>query len=212
MRWEIDPNHTNVTISAKHMMLTTVRGTLRVKSGWIEFDEKDPEHGRVEVELDAASVNAGVEMRDNDMRSDKFLDVANHPTITFKSTEVEQRDERHARIVGDLTIRGVTRQVALETEFQGRGKSPWNDERIAFTATTTIDRMDDVSSLGRMMIVIGLVVAAVGVLFAIGSPLGRLPGDIALRGDRWSVYIPLGTSILISIVLTLAFALVAALS
>ena len=63
-----------------------------------------------------------------------------------------------------------------------------------------------------MMIVIGLVVAAVGVLFAIGSPLGRLPGDIALRGDRWSVYIPLGTSILISIVLTLAFALVAALS
>ena len=63
-----------------------------------------------------------------------------------------------------------------------------------------------------MMIVIGLVVAAVGVLFAIGSPLGRLPGDIALRGDRWSVYIPIGTSILISIVLTLAFALVAALS
>jgi polyisoprenoid-binding protein YceI len=142
MRWEIDPNHTNVTISAKHMMLTTVRGTLRVKSGWIEFDEKDPEHGRVEVELDAASVNTGVEMRDNDMRSDKFLDVANHPTITFKSTEVEQRDERHARIVGDLTIRGVTRQVALETEFQGRGKSPWNDERIAFTATTTIDRRE----------------------------------------------------------------------
>jgi polyisoprenoid-binding protein YceI len=142
MRWEIDPNHTTVTISAKHMMITTVRGTVRVKSGWVEFDERDPEHGRVEVELDAASVNTGVEMRDNDMRSERFLDVANHPTITFKSTDVEQRDDRHARIVGDLTIRGVTRQVALETEFQGRGKSPWNDERISFTATTTIDRRD----------------------------------------------------------------------
>ena len=142
MRWEIDPNHTNVTISAKHMMITTVRGTLRVKSGWIEFDERDPERGHVEVELDATSVNTGVEMRDNDMRSDKFLDVAQYPTITFKSTEVEQRDERRARIVGDLTIRGVTRQVALETEFQGRGKSPWNDERISFTATTTLDRRD----------------------------------------------------------------------
>ena len=142
MRWEVDPNHTNVTVSAKHIMITTVRGTLRVKSGWIEFDERDPEHGHVEVEIDAASVNTGVQMRDDDLRSDKFLDVANHPTITFKSTEVEQRDERHARVVGDLTIRGVTRQVALETEFQGRGKSPWNDERISFTASTTIDRRD----------------------------------------------------------------------
>ena len=72
--------------------------------------------------------------------------------------------------------------------------------------------MDDVSGLGRILIVLGVVVAAVGVLMAIGSPLGRLPGDIALRGDRWSVYIPIGTSILISVVLTLAFALVAALA
>jgi hypothetical protein len=71
--------------------------------------------------------------------------------------------------------------------------------------------MDDVSGLGRLLIVVGLVTAAVGVLLAVGSPLGRLPGDVALRGDRWSVYIPFGTSILISIVLTLAFALVAAL-
>jgi polyisoprenoid-binding protein YceI len=142
MRWEIDPVHSTVAVSAKHMMITTVRGTVRVKSGWVEFDEKSPEHGRVEVELDAASVNTGTEMRDNDLRSENFLDVAKHPTITFRSTDVEQRDARHARVVGDLTIRGVTRQVVLETEFQGRGKSPWNDERIAFTATTTIDRRE----------------------------------------------------------------------
>jgi hypothetical protein len=71
--------------------------------------------------------------------------------------------------------------------------------------------MDDVSGLGRILIVVGLVVAVIGALLAVGSPLGRLPGDIALRGDRWSVYIPIGTSILISVVLTLVFALVAAL-
>jgi hypothetical protein len=71
--------------------------------------------------------------------------------------------------------------------------------------------MDDVSGLGRILIVVGLVVAVIGGLLAVGSPLGRLPGDIALRGDRWSVYIPIGTSILISVVLTLVFALVAAL-
>jgi polyisoprenoid-binding protein YceI len=142
MRWEIDPNHSNVTVSAKHMMITTVRGSLRVKSGWIEFDERQPEHGHVEVELDAASVNTGVDMRDNDLRSDKFLDVSNHPTITFKSTEVEQRDERHARIVGDLTIRDTTRQITLETEFEGRGRSPWNDQRISFRANTSLDRRD----------------------------------------------------------------------
>jgi hypothetical protein len=72
--------------------------------------------------------------------------------------------------------------------------------------------MDDASGLGRVLIVLGLAIAVVGVLLAVGSPLGRLPGDIALRGDRWSVYIPIGTSIVISIALTLAFALVAALS
>ena len=142
MRWEIDPNHSTVTIGAKHMMIATVRGSIRVTSGWIEFDENDPERGHVEVEIDAASVNTGVEARDADMRSERLLDVARHPTITFKSTAVERRDERRARVVGDLTLRGTTRRVVLESEFQGSGKSPWGDERIAFSATTTIDRRD----------------------------------------------------------------------
>src|SRR5438132_11165485 len=111
MRWEIDPNHSTVSVSARHMMIATVRGTMKIRSGWIDFDESDPERGEVEVEIDAASVNTGVEARDADLRSERFLDVAHYPSIIFKSTQVERRDERHARVVGDLIIRGIVRQV-----------------------------------------------------------------------------------------------------
>ena len=140
--WQLDPNHTLVEFSGKHMMFTTVKGRFKSMRGTITLDEADLAHSSVEVEIDTPSLDSGVEYRDNDLKSPNFLDIENHPVITFKSTRVEPLSSDHARVVGDLTIRGVTREVVLDTELTGRGKSPWGQELTAFEARTSIDRKD----------------------------------------------------------------------
>ena len=140
--WQLDPSHTLVEFSAKHMMITTVKGRFKSVRGTVFYDEANPARSHVEAEIDAASVDTGVGMRDNDLRSDHFLDVEHFPTITFKSTRVEMVSNEHAHIVGDLTIHGVTREVTLDTELSGRAKSPSGNEVISFEAKTSIDRKD----------------------------------------------------------------------
>jgi len=143
--WKIDPAHSSVEFAVKHMMFTTVRGRFKSFSGSITVDEDEPENSSVEVEIDAASIDTGVEDRDTHLRSADFLDVERYPTITFRSTRVEgalDEEGSRFRVVGELTIRDTAMEVALDATFEGVGKDPWGGERAGFAATTEIDRRD----------------------------------------------------------------------
>jgi len=144
-RWEIDPVHTTVEFSVKHMMFTTVRGRFKGVKGTIEVDEKNPDRSSVNVEIDAGSIDTGAADRDAHLRSADFLDVENHPKITFRSKRVEgaaNREGDEFRVLGDLGIRGKTIEVALDVTYTGRGKDPWGGERAGANATTDIDRRE----------------------------------------------------------------------
>jgi polyisoprenoid-binding protein YceI len=141
--WEIDAAHTLIEFTVKHMMFSRVKGRFTGVRGAIScVDEADPAQASVEAEIDAASVDTGDTQRDAHLRSAEFLDAETYPTMTFKSTRVERAGEDQLRVMGDLTIRGQTRQVTLETTFNGRGTNPWGKEVAAFSAETTINRKD----------------------------------------------------------------------
>ena len=144
-RWELDPDHTTVEFSVKHMMFTTVRGRFTGVQGFIEVDEANPDRSWVEVTIDAASIDTAVADRDRHLRSADFLDVQDHPQLTFRSTRIDEaafREGKSFRVEGELTIRGQAMAVELDTTYQGRGKDPWGGERAGFAATTEIDRRD----------------------------------------------------------------------
>ena len=137
--WTIDPAHTKAEFSAKHMMMTTVRGHVAGATGTIELDEDDLTRSSVVATLDAGSVDTGEARRDAHLRSLDFLDVERFPTITFRSTAIEKAGSGY-RIVGDLTIRDVTRSVVLDAEFLGAVHGMQGGRHAGFTARTTIDR------------------------------------------------------------------------
>jgi polyisoprenoid-binding protein YceI len=144
-RWQIDPAHTLVEFEARHMMLTKVRGRFSEVRGELVMDEENPENSRVEVEIDARSIDTRASDRDTHLRSEDFLDVERHPTITFRGKRIEgvhgdPGDE--FRVIGDLTIRGETREVVLEARYEGHGTDPWGGERAGFSAQTEVDRRD----------------------------------------------------------------------
>ncbi|HEY6411779.1 MAG TPA: YceI family protein, partial [Ktedonobacteraceae bacterium] len=116
--WQLDPNHSLIEFSAKHMF-TTVKGQFKSSKGTIVLDEANPSNSSVEVEIDTASLHSGVDYRDNHLKSPDFLDVEKYPTMTFKSTRVESQGKDRARVIGNLTIRSVTREVVLDTELTG---------------------------------------------------------------------------------------------
>lgn len=142
--WNIDSTHAQASFAARHMMVTTVRGSFNKISGTIDYDPANPAAASVEVVIDTHSMTStGLEQRDNHLRSADFLDVEHYPTITFKSTKVEPKgDGTKATIYGDLTIRGVTKPVAIEAELLGQGKSPFGTTVAGFTGTTKINRED----------------------------------------------------------------------
>jgi polyisoprenoid-binding protein YceI len=141
-QWNFDKAHTSVAFVARHMMVTNVRGSFGEYDGTINFDPAHPENSSVEVTIQAASINSGVADRDNHLRSADFLDVANYPTITFKSTGIEAMDDTNVRLTGDLTIRDITKPVTLDVEYLGQGNSPFGDVRAGFEASTKINRED----------------------------------------------------------------------
>jgi polyisoprenoid-binding protein YceI len=141
--WEIDAAHSLIEFSVKHMMFTTVKGRFSEVRGTITCpDEADPSCASVEATIDTASIDTGDEKRDAHLRSADFLDVEHYPTITFKSTRVERAGQDEMRVIGDLTIRGVTHQIALATTYNGRGKNPWGKDVAGFTAETQLNRKD----------------------------------------------------------------------
>jgi polyisoprenoid-binding protein YceI len=143
--WQIDPAHSAVEFAVKHMMFTTVRGRFKDVKGTIDVDEANPDRSTVNVEIDAASIDTGVADRDAHLRSADFLDVETHPTITFRSKRIEgamKKEGDRFKIVGDLTIRGKSIEVALDCEYLGTGKDPWGNIKGAAEATTKIDRRE----------------------------------------------------------------------
>jgi len=148
--WTFEPGHTAAEFRVRHMMVTWVRGSFRDVRGTIKGDLDDPANISIEIEIDASGVWSGVPMRDEHLKSESFLDVKNYPKITFKSTKVEKVDENNFKVTGDLTIKGVTKEVVLDTEYLGSWETPfWENKvdkgpktRIGFTATTKINRQD----------------------------------------------------------------------
>ena len=122
------------------MMISTVRGSFAKFSGTVDIDEANPARSSVEVQIEAASIDTREAQRDAHLRSPDFFDVENYPYLTFRSKRVEALDESHGRIIGDLTIRDVTREVVLDTQFTGQAKSPWGTTSAGFEAQTKISR------------------------------------------------------------------------
>jgi polyisoprenoid-binding protein YceI len=143
--WQIDPAHSAVEFAVKHMMFTTVRGRFKDVKGTIEVDEQNPERSTVNVEIAAASIDTGVADRDAHLRSADFLDVENHPAITFRSTRVEGATTKEGatfKVSGDLTVRGKSVEVTLDSTWLGSGKDPWGNIKGGFEATGKIDRRE----------------------------------------------------------------------
>jgi polyisoprenoid-binding protein YceI len=140
--WAVDGAHSSAEFSAKHMMISTVRGRFDDFSGTVSLDE-NPSKSSVEVTFKTASISSGSPDRDGHLRSPDFLDVENHPDMTFVSKAVELTSDTTAKVTGDLTIRTVTRPVTLDVAFSDYLETDfWGKTRVAFTATTSISRKD----------------------------------------------------------------------
>ena len=139
--YRIDKAHSEAIFQVRHL-LTKVRGRFSDFEGAIDYDEQNPERSSVNVTIQAASVDTNERDRDAHLRSADFFDVEKFPTLTFKSTRVTGKGNDSFDVTGDLTIHGVTRLVTLSATFLGNAKDPWDNERIAFEAETTINRKD----------------------------------------------------------------------
>ncbi|HKP53956.1 MAG TPA: YceI family protein [Chloroflexia bacterium] len=140
--WQIDPTHSSIEFTVRHMMITNVHGTLGPVTGTLEIDEDNLANSRVHAEIDVTQLNTGNEDRDKHLRSEEFFDVEKYPTITFESTEIEWLRQNTYCLVGDLTVRGTTRKVELTMDFEGRGTDPWRNSRLGFSASTVINRKE----------------------------------------------------------------------
>lgn len=137
-KWEIDSAHSGINFSVRHLVIAKVRGRFTRWTGSIEAEDGDPARASVTVTIDASSIDTGVAERDAHLKSADFLDVANHPEITFTS----KRFAKGGKLTGNLTIHGVTREVVLDVEDAGRTKDPWGNQRAGFSATASIDRKE----------------------------------------------------------------------
>ncbi|QBD79519.1 polyisoprenoid-binding protein [Ktedonosporobacter rubrisoli] len=142
MSWQLDPGHTHIGFTGRHMMVATVRGEFTNFSGSVEFDEHDLTRSKVEVQIEAASVTTHNAARDEHFRSAEFFDVEKYPYIAFKSKRVEMSDAHHGQLIGDLTIRGITREVVLSGEYGGVNQTPWGTYSAGFSLQGKVDRRD----------------------------------------------------------------------
>jgi polyisoprenoid-binding protein YceI len=138
--WKLDPAHTNIAFSAKHMMVSTVRGRFQQVTGTLHYDETNPLNSWVEVEIDAESLITAQDQRDAHLRSADFLNAEEHPKLHFKSTKIEPKGDNEFRVTGDLTIRGVTHPVTLEAEVSTPTMGLYGKRLIGVSATTKINR------------------------------------------------------------------------
>jgi polyisoprenoid-binding protein YceI len=138
--WNIDPTHSTVGFTVRHMVFAKVRGRFSAFSGAIALDEADLTRSSVAVSIEATSIDSGVADRDNHLRSPDFFDVATHPKLEFASTRVQKTGDTTFDVHGNLTIRGTTHPVVLAAELSGKGTDPWGNARVGFHAKTSIER------------------------------------------------------------------------
>jgi polyisoprenoid-binding protein YceI len=149
-KWFFEPGHTAAEFCARHMMVSCVRGHFKDVHGTLEFDPENPKASKVDVTIDATRLWSGEPDRDAHLKSADFLDVANHPTITFRGSDVELLGAHEAKVRGGLTIRGVTLPATLDVRYLGQWQTPWWEggvdkgpkTRAGFLATTRINRRD----------------------------------------------------------------------
>ena len=140
--WQIDSAHSGIHFSVRHLVIAKVRGQFSRWTGAVTVPDGDFARATVEVAIDAASIDTGVAERDAHLRSADFFDVATFPEIAFRGARLEALGGDRQRLVGSLTMHGVTREVALDVESPGQTKDPWGNIRAAFTARTAIDRKE----------------------------------------------------------------------
>ena len=155
--WTIDPAHTTVSFKVSHLVVSRVSGKFTEFSGTIVYDD-DLSKGSVSVTIQAASIDTDNEDRDKHLRSPDFLDAEKFPTITFRSKKVIPGEGNRFRLVGDLTIKGITREVTFDCKFGGTVTDPWGNTRMGFAATATINRQDFGVSWNKTLDTGGLVV------------------------------------------------------
>lgn len=139
--WTIDPTHSGIHFSVRHLVIAKVRGKFTGFTGTLELDEADLTKSKVDVSIDVASINTADDKRDAHLRSGDFFDAEKFPTATFKSTAITKNGDDYL-VKGDLAVHGVTKEVQLQATFEGKGKDPWGGERAAFQAKTSINRED----------------------------------------------------------------------
>jgi polyisoprenoid-binding protein YceI len=140
--WTVDPVHSSVEFAVRHLMITTVKGRFTDVQGTVVLDDADPSAASAEITIQAASIDTREPQRDGHLKSADFFDVEKFPTLSFRSKGVRGSKGDGFTLIGDLTIHGVTREVALEVTSEGKAKDPWGGERAGYTATTRIKRSD----------------------------------------------------------------------
>src|SRR5712671_2364366 len=141
-RWEIDSSHSSVHFSVRHLVIAKVRGLFARWSGTVQVPDGDFSKATLTLTIDASSIDTGVADRDAHLKSPDFLDVERYPELRFVGKRVKPRSDTDIDVVGDLTLKGITREVILRVEQHGQAKDPWGNVRAAFTARTSIDRKD----------------------------------------------------------------------
>ena len=144
--WKLDPAHSSIEFSVKHMMMTTVRGRFKEVQSTLTGDRDHPEAAGVEVTIAVASIDTSVGDRDAHLRGPDFFDAERFPQITFRSTRIEgnppKQEGDRFRLAGDLVIHGGSMEVVLDCEYEGRGTDPWGKTRAGFSFRTEIDRRE----------------------------------------------------------------------
>jgi polyisoprenoid-binding protein YceI len=159
MAWQIDPSHSTVGFSVRHMVVSTVHGRFKVFDGSIEIDDANPANSSVEAHAETASIDTTDENRNNHLRSADFFDAEKYPTITFKSTKVEPTGDDTYQVTGDLTMHGVTKAVTFTVERSETIKDPYGNQRFGLEAKTKINRRDWGLSWGAVLEAGGAVVS-----------------------------------------------------
>lgn len=140
--WVIDTAHTNINFTVSHMVIAEVTGTFKQFQGTVAASKEDFSDAQIDVSIDAKSINTENNDRDNHLRSADFFDAENHPVLSFKSTSVESKGNGKLLVTGDLSLRGVSKQVVLDVKFKGQAVNPWGQIVAAFKGTTTINRKE----------------------------------------------------------------------
>lgn len=140
--WQIDSAHSSANFAVRHLMISTVKGSFTDIAGTVAYDPSASERAEVDAKIPVATIRTGDEKRDAHLRSADFFDAEKYPWITFTGKRIEGDATEEFRLIGDLTIRDVTREVVLNVTNEGSGTDPWGNERMGFSATTKVNRQD----------------------------------------------------------------------